>query len=164
MWYSSFYYFSSLPSLFFDFFDFDLDIVCVILSSCGYYAVSSVSVSAATGLAYDILVYVSWYARNKLISPFVFVWGTSTRFVSVIVCIIFCLYLFSFCGNFPLQSYWSLSCDRGLHCSDEIMWEQQQQGGVVSPQEWKNQHNTLQKLKENNKLIATRYASLIPGK
>ena len=31
--------------------------------------------------------------------------------------------------NFPLQSYWSLSCDHGLHynCSDEFMWEQQQQ-------------------------------------
>ena len=45
------FYFSSLP-----FFDFDLDIVCFILSfSCGYYAVSSVSVSAATRLAYDMI-------------------------------------------------------------------------------------------------------------
>ena len=36
-------------------FDFDLDIVCFIPSfSCGYYAVSSVSVSAATPLAYDM--------------------------------------------------------------------------------------------------------------
>ena len=50
--YSSFF-FSSFP--FFDFFDFDLDIACFILSfSCGYYAVSSVSVSAATRLGYDI--------------------------------------------------------------------------------------------------------------
>ena len=41
------------------FFDFDLDIVCFILSfSCGYYAVSSVSVSAATRLAYDIYMCV----------------------------------------------------------------------------------------------------------
>ena len=40
------YFFSCLP---FPFFDFDLDIICFILSfSCGYYAVSSVSVSAAT--------------------------------------------------------------------------------------------------------------------
>ena len=40
--------------LFLPFFDFDLDIVCFILSfSCGYYAVSSVSVSAATRLAHD---------------------------------------------------------------------------------------------------------------
>ena len=38
--------------LFLPFFDFDLDSVCFILSfSCGYYAVSSLSVSAATCLA-----------------------------------------------------------------------------------------------------------------
>ena len=58
--------------------DIDLDIVCFILSfSCGYYAVSSVSVSAATRLqAYDMYVYT-------LISPFYsLVWGT--RFVWVI--------------------------------------------------------------------------------
>ena len=47
--------------------------------------------------------------------------------VSVIVCIIFCFYLFSSWGNLPLQSYWSLFCDHGLHCCDELMWEQQQQ-------------------------------------
>ena len=41
--------------LFLPFFDFDLDIACFILSfSCGYYAVFSVSVSAATRLGYDI--------------------------------------------------------------------------------------------------------------
>ena len=41
--------------LFLPFFDFDLDIVSFILSfSCGYYAISSVSVSAATRLAYDM--------------------------------------------------------------------------------------------------------------
>ena len=39
----------------FPFFDFDLDIVCFILSfSCGYYAVSSASVSGATRFAYDM--------------------------------------------------------------------------------------------------------------
>ena len=53
------------------------------------------------------------------------VWGI--RCVSVIVCIILCFYLFSSWGYFPLQSYWSLSFDHGLHCSDELMWEQQQQ-------------------------------------
>ena len=48
--------------LFLPFFDFDLDIVCFILSfSCGYYAVSSVSVSAATRLAYDM--YLDTYVR-----------------------------------------------------------------------------------------------------
>ena len=36
-------------------------------------------------------------------------------------------FLFSSWGNLPLQSYWSLSCDHGLHCSHELMWEQQQQ-------------------------------------
>ena len=45
------FYFLSLPSLF----RFDLDAVCFILSfPCGYCAVFSVSVSAATRLAYDI--------------------------------------------------------------------------------------------------------------
>ena len=52
-----------------------------------------------------------------------FVWGI--RFVSAIVCIVSCFYLFSPWGNFPLQSYWSLSCDHGLHCSHELLWEQQ---------------------------------------
>ena len=48
------FFFPFLP-----FFDFDLNIVCFILSfSCGYYAVSSVSVSAATRLACDILLYI----------------------------------------------------------------------------------------------------------
>ena len=43
--------------LFLPFFYFDLDSVCFILSfSCGYYAVSSVSVSAATRLAYDMYI------------------------------------------------------------------------------------------------------------
>ena len=54
-----YFFFSSFP-----FFDFDLDIVCFILSfSCGYYAVSSVSVSAATRLAYDnICILIRTYA------------------------------------------------------------------------------------------------------
>ena len=53
-----FYFFFS----FFPFFDFDLDIVCFILSfSCGYYAVSSVSVSAVTRLAY--YMYLDTYVR-----------------------------------------------------------------------------------------------------
>ena len=50
-------FFSSFP-----FFDFDLDTVCFILSfSCGYYAASSVSVSAATCLACDM--YLDMYVR-----------------------------------------------------------------------------------------------------
>ena len=47
-----------------------------------------------------------WYVYiiYSLISHFfkIFVWGI--WFVSVIVCIIFCFYLFSSCGNLPLQS------------------------------------------------------------
>ena len=40
-----------------------------------------------------------------------------------LLCIIFCFYLLSSSGNFPfpLQSYWSLSCYHGRHCSDELM-------------------------------------------
>ena len=50
--------------LFLSFFDYDLDIVCFILSfSCGCYAVSSVAVSAATRLAYDIYMYLDTYVR-----------------------------------------------------------------------------------------------------
>ena len=46
----------------FPLFDFDLDIVCFILSfSCGYYAVPSVSVSAATRFAYG--TYLDTYVR-----------------------------------------------------------------------------------------------------
>ena len=45
--------------LFLPFFAFDLDVVCFMLSfSCGYYAVSSVLVSAGTRLAYDICIYI----------------------------------------------------------------------------------------------------------
>ena len=52
------------PLLFLPFVDFDLDIVCFILSfSCGYYAVSSVSASAATRSAYDIYMYLETYVR-----------------------------------------------------------------------------------------------------
>ena len=80
--------------LFVPFFDFDLDIVCFILSfSCGYYAVSSVSVSAATRLAYDVYQ-VSWYLR-PLISHCYFVW--SIRFVYhlfQLLCIILFFFVF----------------------------------------------------------------------
>ena len=53
-------YFIIFFVLFLPFFAFALDIVCFILAfSCGYHAVSSVSVSAATRLAYYILG--TWY-------------------------------------------------------------------------------------------------------
>ena len=53
--------------LFLPSFDFDLDIVCFMLSfSCGHYAVSSVPLSAASRLAHDM------YLIRTLISPFYF--------------------------------------------------------------------------------------------
>ena len=66
------------------------------------------------------------------LTVFVFVWGE--RFVSVIVCIIFYYYLFPSWATevtLILQSYWSLSCDNGLHCSDELMSEQQQPAAPI---------------------------------
>ena len=51
-----------LSFLFLPFFDFELDMAGFILSfSCGYYAVSSVSISAATRFAHDIYVYIPMY-------------------------------------------------------------------------------------------------------
>ena len=40
---------------------------------------------------------------------------------SYVLCVLSSVfYLFCSSGNLPLQSYWSLSCDHGLHCSDEL--------------------------------------------
>ena len=105
--------------LFLAFFYFDLDVdvfhpvfflwvLCCLLSFC----CDSLSVR----------IMCIWYVRT-LISLFFFVWRV--RFVWVIACIIFCF--FSSWGNLPLQNYWRLSCDHGLHCGDELMWEPQQQ-------------------------------------
>ena len=99
--------------IFLPFFDFDLDIVCFILPfSCGYYAVSSVSVSAATRLAY--YMYLGTYVRWSHL--FIF-WLRYT------ICFSYCVYYlrfficFSSGGNIPHRSYWSLPCDHGLHCN-----------------------------------------------
>ena len=81
---------------FLDFFDFDLDIVCFILSfSCGYHAVSLVSVSAATRLAYSYYIYICISIRTCADLTFFFFSLRGIRFFSVIVCIIACYYLFS---------------------------------------------------------------------
>ena len=72
---------------------------------------------------YDI--HAPWYVRT-LISPFYFCFRYTICFSYCIPGIIFCFYLFSSWGNFSLQICWSLSCDHGLHCSHELMWEQQQ--------------------------------------
>ena len=85
---------------FFSSFPFSISIwtsfVFILSFSCGYYAVSSVSVSAATRLPYDILrsiyyqyipgMYLDTYVRWSHLLIFNFnVWG-GIRFVSVIVC------------------------------------------------------------------------------
>ena len=64
-----------------------------------------------------------WYVRT-MISPFYFLSEVYDLFQYRVYYVLF--YLFSSCGNLPLQIYWSLSCDHGLHCSDEEMWKQQQ--------------------------------------
>ena len=111
-----------LLSLFFSsllpFVDFDLDIVC-------FHPVFFLWVLCChLGFGFCCDSWSIWYIRILIRWSllFIFVWGI--RFVSVIVCIIFCFYMFSSWGNFPLQSYWSLPCDHALHCSDELMWEQ----------------------------------------
>ena len=78
-------------------------------------------------LPYPGIWYVSWYVRT-LISPF-FCLRYKICFSHVLCVLSPVFYLFSSClSNFPCQSYCSLSCDHGLHCShDSIMWEQQQQ-------------------------------------
>ena len=63
--------------------------------------------------------YVSWYIRT-LISPFYYCLRYTFCFSG---CVYFLLFLFCFSswGNLPVQSYWSLSCDHGLHRSDELI-------------------------------------------
>ena len=102
------------------FFDFDLDIVC-------FHPVFFLWVLLCCLLGFGfccdsfiiLYIYVCILIRTYADCTLFFVW--CIRFVSVIVCIIFCFYLFSSFGNFPLQSYWRLSCDHGLHCSDELL-------------------------------------------
>ena len=77
----------SFYSIFFYFFYFELDIVCFIRSfSCWYYAVTSVSVSAATCSAYDM------YFNTNVGWSHLFICVQGVRFVSVMVCFIFWLY------------------------------------------------------------------------
>ena len=124
---ASCYWFVSFSFSSYPFFGFDLDIVCFILSfSCEHYAVSSVSVSAATRLEYGM--YLDPYARWSHLIFF----GFRLRYTICFTYFVYHLLFFtpeysSICfspwGNLPLQSYWSLSCDHGLHCSDESMWE-----------------------------------------
>ena len=51
----------------------------------------------------------------------------STRYPTLVYYLLFLfVFLLTEWGHLPLQSYWSLSCNHGLHCtrSDELMWEQ----------------------------------------
>ena len=101
--YLRFFFSSFLP-----FFDFDLDSVCfhpvfflwVLCCLLGFgFGCDSFSILVM------ISIYLGTYVRWS--NLFTFVWGL--RFVSAVVCVIFCFYLFSSWGNFPLQRYWSLS-------------------------------------------------------
>ena len=85
-------YFSS----FFSSFPFSISIwtsfVFILSFSCGYYAVSSVSVSAATRLAYDIYFEVCILIRT-LIAPFYFCLRCTICFS---YCVYYLLFLFAF--------------------------------------------------------------------
>ena len=107
--------------------------VFILSFSCGYYAVSSLSVSAATRLAY-----YTWYIPGMYVSWYVTYADLTFSFLSEVYALLqlLCVPVSSFvliC--FPpevifrssQQSYWSLSCDNGLHSSHELMWEHQQQ-------------------------------------
>ena len=101
------WFFFFFPS--FLFFDFDLDIIWFILSfSCGYYAVSSVSVTAATRLACDM--YLDTYAHWSHF--FIFVWGV--RLVSVIV--YYLLFLFAFLSKVIFHSRFIGACPVTTDC------------------------------------------------
>ena len=117
-------FFSPCPS-----FDVDLDIMCFILSFSyvwvyiNIYLVRIIFCMLSPRFRYLLRLvwriilstrYVSWYVR-ALTSRLFLVWGTGMRFVSVVV-LSSALNLFSYGGNLPLQSYWSLSCHHGLHC------------------------------------------------
>ena len=92
--------------------------------SFGYCVVSSFSVPAATRWAYDMFLftYVRWFH--------VLIFLRYTIFFSYCeYCLLF-LFVFSW-GNCPRQSFRSLSCDHGLHWSDELMWEPQQRHPII---------------------------------
>ena len=72
-------------------------------------------VSAATRLAIIYEMYLDTYVRT-LISPFYCCLRYTICFSYGVYYLLFCI-CFSSWGNLPLQSYWSLSCEHGLHCS-----------------------------------------------
>ena len=94
--------------------------------SCAYYAVSSVSVSAATRLAYDMYLdtYVRWYHLFYFCLMYTICFSFSVYYL---------LFIFVFTEVIFRARCWSPSCDHGLHCSDELMWEQQYRSGIYLP-------------------------------
>ena len=76
--------------LFFPFFDFDLDIVFILSFSCGYDAVSSVSVSAATRLAYDIL---SIFILTRTCAYLAFLFLSEVYDSFQVLCVLCCVFI-----------------------------------------------------------------------
>ena len=111
--------------LFLTFFDFDLGIVCfrpafflwVLYCLLGFgFCCDSFSIS---------YIYVCILIRTYADLTFLL---SEVYDLFQLLCIVFCFICFPpewGTSNFPLQSYWSLSCDHGLLCSDELMSEQQ---------------------------------------
>ena len=97
-------------------------IIYIIYTYIYIYPRSSVSVSAATRLAY-LVWYNTYLDMYYTYADLIFIFLSEAYDLFQLVCVLFCFYLFSSSSKFPLQSYWSLSCDHGLHCShDELMW------------------------------------------
>ena len=125
-WFWLFFIFSSLPSLFRFRFGHRLfhpvffsRVLCCLLGFGSCYSFS----------IWYIYIYVSWYTWYRCIlirtyADLTFLFLSEVYDVFQLLCLIFCFYLFSTWDNLPLQSYWRLCCDHGLHCSHEFMWEQ----------------------------------------
>ena len=81
---------------------------------------SSISVSAATRLEYE---YICILIRTYADLTFVFLSEVYDLFQ--LLCVLSSVFIcFPPEVIFHSSSYWSLSCDHGLHCSDEFMREQ----------------------------------------
>ena len=95
--------------------------VSILSFSCGYYeyVVSSVSVSAATRLDLQGMIYMNLDTYVRWSHFFILVWGTSIRFVSVIVCIIF---RFCFPPEVILRSRVIGACPMTTDCIVATVW------------------------------------------
>ena len=118
-----FLFFSSFPSLFRFRFGhrmfhsvFFLRVLCCLLC-CGFCCDSFIIWYIYFDVSWYLDTYVRWSHLLIFVLRFTICFGY--------YCVHYLLFLFVFLlsGSLPLQSYWSLSCDHGLHCSDEFMWE-----------------------------------------